>query len=110
MLHMERKDYIYEIVLAILKYRNHVRGLARIFSTNHMMISRKMGELVDRNVVDYKEEGRNKVYFIKKTAEAKNYVFMAEQYKLLRLLNKYPQLRSVIDKTQKDNKIKLSVL
>jgi len=110
MLHMEQNDYKSEIVNELLNNENHIRGLAKKLDTNHMTVLRKIKELEKENVVDYKEEGRNKVYFLKKTIEAKSYAFKTENYKLLKLLNKYPQLRKVVEKIQKNKRIHLAIL
>jgi len=110
MLHMEQKDYKFEIVNELLKNKNHVRALAKKLNTNHMKISRKIKELFKENIVDYKEEGKNKVYFLKNNSEAKIYIFMTENYKLIQTLKKYPSLRKIIEKIQNNNKIKLSIL
>lgn len=108
---MEQKDYIIlEIINEILSTPNHVRGLAKMLNTNHMTIARKMEELAKNNVVDYKEEGKNKTYFLKKTIEAKIFVFSAENYKLNKILKKYLNLRGVVERIQKDKKIKLAIL
>lgn len=110
MLHMEQKDYKIEIVNELLKNESHVREIAKKLSINHMNISRKIKELEDENVVDFREEGKNKVYFLKKTIEAKTYAFSAENYKLNKLLEKYPKLRGIIDKIQRNKKIRLALL
>ena len=110
MLHMEQKDYKMEIILELLRGEGHVRGIAKALETNHMTISRKMKELSKQNVVDYQEKGKNKSYFLKKTIETLACIFMAENYKLLRFLEKYPSLRGIIEKIQKNSKIKLSLL
>jgi len=107
---MEQKDYKFEIVDELMKNENHIRSIAKNLNTNHMNIVRKIKELEKENVVDYKEEGKNKKYFLKKTIESKNYVFSAEKYKLNKILIKYPFLRGIIEKIQKENKIKLAVL
>jgi predicted nucleotidyltransferase len=107
---MEQKDYKIETVLELLKGENHVRGIAKSLATNHMNISRKIKELYNENVVDYKEIGKNKTYFIKKTLEAKAYITMAENYKLLKILKHYSYLRGIIEKTQANNQIKLAIL
>ncbi len=107
---MEQKDYKLEIVLRLLKKGSHIRGIAKELNTNHMIIQRKMQILLKNNIVDFKEEGRNKVYFLKKTAEAYSYIIMAEQYNLTKILNKYPLLRNIIEKLQKDKRIKLALL
>jgi len=107
---MEQKDYKLEIVNELLNNENHIRGIAKKLNTNHMTIVRKTKELAKENVVDYKEEGKNKTYFLKKTVEAKNYVFSAENYKLNKLLKKYPALRGIVEKIQKNKKIKIAIL
>jgi predicted nucleotidyltransferase len=75
-----------------------------------MNIARKIKELAKENVVDYKQEGKNKVYFLKNTIEARNYMLITEIYKLNRLLEKYPDLRGIIEKIQQDGRIKLAIL
>jgi len=110
MLHMEQKDYKLEIMNELLKGENHVRGIAKKLNINHMAIVRKIKELEKENVVDYREEGKNKKYFLKKTIEAKNYAFTAENYKLNQILKKYPPLREIIEKIRKDGRIKLAIL
>ena len=107
---MEQKDYKLEIVNKLLNNPCYVRALAEKFKTNHMTISRKMKELFEENIVDYKQEGKNKIYFLKHNSEAKTYIFMSENYKLIKLLKKYPCLRKIIEKIQKNRKIKLAIL
>ena len=110
LLHMEQKDYKLEIVLDLIKWKSHLRGIASHLSINHMMIVRRLKDLMGDNVVDFRAEGKNKIFFLKKTIEARNYAFSAESYKLNRLLRKYPFLRQIIEKIQADKKIKLAVL
>lgn len=107
---MEQKSYKYEILNLLLKEKNHIRKLAKKLGINHMTILRKMNSLFKDNIVDYKIQGKNKVYFIKKTSEARQYVFMTEQYKLLMLLEKYPELRWIIDNIQNNKKVRLVVI
>ncbi len=107
---MEHKDYKMEIIAELLRGENHVRGIAKSLNINHMNISRKIKEISRENVVDFRIEGKNKVYFLKKTVEARIYVAMAENYKLLRILSKYSTLRSIIENIQNNNKIKLAIL
>ena len=110
MCHMEQKDYKLEGVNALLSGQFHLRALAKKLDVNHMTVSRKIKELLGENVVDFREEGKNKIYFLKNTSEAKTYVFMAENYKLNRLLKKNPSLRKIIEKIQKNEKIKLALI
>lgn len=110
MLHMEQKDYISEVVLELLRKKNYARGIAKDLGTNHMIVVRKLKELLERNVVDFSEEGRNKVYFLKNSIEAKNYSIIAETYKLNKTLNKYPVLRKIAGEIIDNKKIRLAVL
>lgn len=107
---MEQKDYKLDIVYLLLQGKNHVRGIASKLGTNHMLMSRKIKELAQSNVVDFLWEGKNKSYFLKKTTEARMHVFMAENYRLLQVLGNYPGLRSIIGKIHKDKRIKLAFL
>lgn len=107
---MEQKNYKLEIVNSLIGKSWHVRSLANELRTNHTTILRKLNELSKENVLDYKEEGKNKIYFLKPTSEAKTYIFMAENYKLIKVLEKYPSLRLIVDEIQKNKKIKLAVL
>ena len=107
---MEQKDYKMEIMNELAKKESHGRELAKVVGTNQMTISRKLLELRERNMIDFKEEGKNKVYFIKKNNEARNFLFISEHYKLLKVLQKYPQLRKIIDKVQTDERIEVAVL
>ena len=107
---MEQKDYSLEIVNKLVGRNLHIRELAKILKTNHTTILRKLKELSKENVLDFKEEGRNKIYFLKKTSEARAYVFMTEQYKLTQILKKYPALRNPFEKIQKNQEIKLAIL
>lgn len=110
MLHMEQKDYNMEIVEELLRGENHVRGIAKSLNTNHMNVSRKIQKLSKENVVDFKTEGKNKTYYLKKTSEARAFVLMSENYKLLKILKEYPTLRSIIERIQKEDRIKLAIL
>lgn len=107
---MEQKDYRLEIVGALLRERNHIRGIAGKIGTNHMLVARKIRELAQANVVDFVQDGRNKTYFLKKTAEARAYALMAESYRTVLLLAKYPGLRGVVEKIQKDSRICMAVI
>jgi len=110
MFHMEHRDYKLEIINELIGKKKHVRELAKRLETNHTTILRKLKELSKENVLDFNEEGRNKVYFLKKTSEAKTHVFMSEQYKLAKILKDYPNLRGIFGKIQENKKIKLAIL
>lgn len=107
---MEQKDYELEIINELTKENNHIRGLAKNLNVNHMLIKRKIKRLFDNNVIDCKQEGKNKTYLLKKTLEAKIYLYKKEYYTLLNLLKRYPFLRSIIEKIQNNKKVKLAIL
>jgi predicted nucleotidyltransferase len=107
---MKQKSYKMEIMNALAKKESYGRELSKLVGTNQMTTSRKLLELREMNVIDFKEEGKNKVYFSKKNNEARNYLFISEHYKLLKVLQKYPQLRKIIDRIQRDEKIEVAIL
>ena len=109
-LHMEQKYYKENIVMALMNGKSHAREMARKLRVNHMMVTRKVSELVEDNVLDYRAEGKNKSYYIKDSIEARQHVIISEHYALLSLLKKHPELRMVIDKVQNDKRIKLALL
>jgi predicted nucleotidyltransferase len=86
-----------EIILVLLKNKTHLREIARILKESHSTILRKINELVKENVLDYKKEGKNKVFFIKNNLKAKNYVYSAEIHKLNRILRKHPELSIIFE-------------
>ncbi|MBW2995238.1 nucleotidyltransferase domain-containing protein [Candidatus Woesearchaeota archaeon] len=107
---MSQNSYKEKIIDALLRSENHIRGLAKELNTNQMNISRKIKELYDENVVDYKLEGRNKVFSLKKTIEAKQYVYSVEAQKIIAAVKRYPKLRNIIESIKKRKDINLAVI
>lgn len=107
MLHMSQ--ICYSIIKHLHIKENHIRSLSKDIGINQMTISRRIKELEDRNIIDFKMEGKNKVYFIKKSVEANEYLFMMEHNKLLDFLKDYPQFRLVIEKIKDDKRIKMAL-
>lgn len=105
-----KKDYKLEIIDELIREEKHARAISKKLNINHMTIVRKLKELLEENVVDYKQEGKNKKYFLKKNIEARSYILKAEHYKLIKILKKYPFLRSIVSKIHEDKRIKLAVL
>jgi predicted nucleotidyltransferase len=100
----------FEIVLLLLRDDNHVRGIAGTLGAAATSVSRKLEGLVSGNVVDYRMEGRNKVFSIKKNIQAKNYVFSAEKYKLGKTIRKYPKIGIIIDDVLKKCRERVIIL
>ncbi len=99
-----------EVILTLIKEGGHVRAIARAIHESHPTIIRKLKFLMQENAVDYKQEGRNKVFFIKNTLQGKNYIFSAEKYKLLKLLRRYPELGIILEDILKISRERLIVL
>jgi len=95
-------SYEFEVLLLLLKKEVHGRELAKELKTSLTRVQAILNKLRQINVLDYKIEGRNHVYFIKKNVVAKTYVINAENYKLAKLLRKYPLLeplfKDIMDK------------
>jgi predicted nucleotidyltransferase len=99
-----------EIVALLLQADLHPRGLAEKLQTNHMTITRKLSILVSENIVDYRTEGKNNVYFLKKSIEGKNAAMIAELYKQSRIVSNYPILRGIFQAIQEKQEIPLALL
>jgi predicted nucleotidyltransferase len=101
---VQKSDNItFEIILNLLaNSENHVRGLAKDLNASHTTILRKVSELVEKGVLDCSREGKNKMLSLKKNFGARNYVYMAENYKTARVISRYPEL-GVIMKEVSDN-------
>jgi predicted nucleotidyltransferase len=106
----KRDNLELEIILVLLSGENHLRGIARQLNESHSTILRKLNKLVMDNILDYRMEGKNKVFFIKKNLQAKNYVFNAERYKLIKLLREYPELDIIMEEISKASKETLVII
>src|SRR3989344_6824721 len=95
-------NYTYEVLLLLLKKEMHQRELAKELKTSLTRIQSILTELGNINVLDYKEEGKNHIYFIKKNLVAKALILNAENYKLAKLLRKYtvlePLFKDIVEK------------
>jgi len=86
-----------EIILSLLcEQPKHIRRIAREMSVAHSTVLRHVGKLVKENVLEVKEEGKNKAVSIKKTLPAKSHIMVAENYKLGRLIEQYPELSIIL--------------
>ena len=90
--------------MALLKGKSHIREIARKLKTNQTSVKRRLDELYKQNIVDYRIEGKNYVYFIKKSLEARSFVIISESYSFILFLKKYLYLKGMIKKiTEKEN-------
>ena len=104
MIHMvqNKNNLELEIILVLLRNKTHLREIARTLNESHSTILRKINELVKENVLDYKKEGKNKIFFIKNNLKAKNYIYSAEIHKLNKLLKKHPELSVIFEDIKKN--------
>lgn len=103
-------NYEMEVILSLLKEERHGRALAKELKTSLTRIQKVLNELRNNNVVDYKEVGKNHIYFIKKNLVAKSFVLNAEKYKLVKLLLKYEFLEPLFSDIIKKSRAKLIIL
>lgn len=112
MVHMvhKRDGLDSEIILCLLRRESHVRDIAKQLERSHSTVLRKLNDLVEENVLDWRMEGKNKVFFIRQNLQAKSRVFNAERYKLMKLLEEYPDLGVIVEDLLKKCGEKLVVL
>ncbi len=99
-----------DTILLLLKGEKHVRGIAGELRESHSTTLDRLHRLEKENAVDFCIQGKNKVFFIKKTLQAKNYVFNAERYKMIKLLKIYPEMSVIIEDILKASEEKLIIL
>lgn len=94
-----------EIIQLLIKENSHVRDIAKKLNESHSTISRRLSELVKDNILDYKKQGKNKVFFLKDNITTKSHIIKAELHKKIKLLKKYPELsiifQEILNKTDK---------
>ena len=97
-------NYSYEILLLLLKKEMHGRELSKELKTSLTRVQSILTELRSMNILDYKIEGKNHIYFIKKNLSSKSFILNAENYKLVKLLNHHPILEPIFqDIIEKSN-------
>lgn len=110
MFHMIKKRYDLDIAEQLRKHPSHIRELARSCHINQMAVLRTLKELEKENIVDFHQEGKNKVYFLKKNLETQEFLFMAEHGKFLQALHQYPRLRRIVEELRRRKEISLGII
>ena len=105
-----RNNIDLEVILVLIKEKTHLRAIARLLNEPHVNVFRTVKYLRKEKVIDYKKEGKNNTYFIKDSLEARNYVFMAEQYKFIKVLKQYPELHIILSSVLKQTKDEMIIL
>lgn len=103
-------NYQYEVLLLLLKQDMHGRELAKKLKTSLTRIQSILDELRKANVIDYKIEGKNHVYFIKKNLITKAFILNAENYNLAKIVSKYPILEPIFQDIVEKSKCNLIIL
>jgi predicted nucleotidyltransferase len=85
-------NYTYETILYLINKQAHGREIAKELNTSLTRIQSVLNELETANVIDYNIQGKNHIYFIKKNLVSRSYILNAENYKLTKLIKKYPYL------------------
>lgn len=106
----KRNDLELDIINVLLKAESHVRGIAQKLGESHSTVLRKLNNLKKENVIDYKTEGKNKIFFLKNNLISKNYIQKAELHKLTKLIGKYPELGIIFEEILKKTDEKLIIL
>jgi len=99
-----------EIVALLIKEDLHTRAIAEQLTSNHVTVLRKLRNLTDENIVDFRMEGKNKVFNLKKTIEGRNAAMIAEIYKQSRIVSTYPVLRGIFQAVQEMQDVPLALL
>jgi len=107
---VQKRDMELEIINVLLKSESHVRGIAQKLGESHSTILRRLNNLKKESVIDYKTEGKNKIFFLKKNLITQNYIQKAELHKLTKLFWKYPHLSIIFEEILKKTDEKLIIL
>ncbi|MBU2637874.1 MAG: nucleotidyltransferase domain-containing protein [Nanoarchaeota archaeon] len=76
----------------------HIREIARLLSISPRAAQLALKNLEDKAVIEYKIRGRTKLYSIKQTEAAENYLIMAEHYKAIAFSESHALIAEVIAK------------
>jgi len=107
--HVEQ-NLINEIVALLTREDLHTRAIADQLKSNHATVLRKLRDLTDDNIVDFRIEGKNKVFNLKRTIEGRNAAMIAEIYKQSSVVSRYPVLRGIFQAIQEMPEIPLAIL
>jgi predicted nucleotidyltransferase len=104
------QNIAYEILLHLLESDSHPRRIAKDLDVPHTTVIRRLKDLYDMNVVDFREEGKNKVFFLEDTLEARSFIISAEIYKFTKTLDLYPRLRPLFGAIIRNDEIPMAIL
>lgn len=85
-----------ELFIILRKSEMHQRELSRVLGVNQTNIRRALLSLEEQNIVDKKDVGKSKLYFIKDSLESQIYEQKVENYKLMKFSEK-PKMRKIVN-------------
>ena len=88
----------------------HGRELVKELKTSLTRVQSTLNELRSINVLDYKIEGKNHIYFIKKNFTSKSFILNAENYKLAKILSKHQTLEPIFQDIIQKSRCNLIIL
>jgi predicted nucleotidyltransferase len=100
----------FEIILRLIKGELHLRELSKELQIPHSTISRRLIALRQQSIIDYKQEGKNNVYFLKNNIITRNAILMSENYKFIKTLEKYPLLSPIFQDVLDKSKSRIIIL
>lgn len=106
----KRDNLELDIIELLLKTESHIRGIAQRLNESHSTILRKLNNLKKENVIDSKQEGKNKKFYLKKNIASRNYILQAEIHTLTKLLRHNPELSVIFEEILKKTDEQLIVL
>jgi len=99
-----------EIVVLLLKEDLHPRAIAEKLAANHVTVLRKLRDLEQENIVDFRVEGKNKTFTIKRSIEGRNAAMIAELYRQSLVVSRYPVLRGIFHAVHEMPDVPLALL
>ncbi len=99
MVHMvqKRNNVGLDLVDLLLKSEGHIRGIAKRMGESHSTILRNLNTLKEADVVDFRRDGKNKIFFLKRNLVSRNYILQAELHKLTKLLGEHLKFNIIFD-------------
>lgn len=99
-----------EIILKLLKRNYYLRELSKELKEPLTNISRKIKLLEKKKIIDFESKGRNKQIFLKDNILTKAYILMAENYNLIKFLEKNPKFKAIINEIRDFSKSQLIII
>ncbi|MGK0209107.1 MAG: putative nucleotidyltransferase [Patescibacteria group bacterium] len=98
----KKVNYEYETILQLIQRPSHGRQIAKLLNTSLTRIQKIIKVLYTENIIDYNEQGKNHIYYLKNNLKVKTYRINAENYKLHNYLGKFPDLEPMIQEISEE--------